>query len=241
MKRKQSAAERGGARPAGGTDWAARPRQPAAAQRAGFFPRPALPPPSEWASAEGAAPRPAPTPRGHRNPEAPCRGGWGPRSPRAAEGSPRSAFCLAHDSRGLLQRLPGAPWCPGKRPLLVAGGLCNLQPLRLPRLKPDLRPVGEGTHGVGCGGMRSPSQEAPGSWTWEEDDSARSLLSLDYSPQVLRVWNKTPPLRSLEGASFQKKAVLCLCETHWGGGKPGLQMCGFPELGLLPSTAHSFA
>lgn len=61
MERKRTA---GGAK-SGGTDWAAGPQQPAAAQQSGdSFLRPTLSLPSEWASLEVAAPPLTLTPPG---------------------------------------------------------------------------------------------------------------------------------------------------------------------------------
>lgn len=80
MERKQTAAvERGGAT-SGGTDWADRPQQPAAAQQSrDSFLGPALPLPSEWASLEVAAPPPSLTPPGQAGTQRPAWVGGGRR------------------------------------------------------------------------------------------------------------------------------------------------------------------
>lgn len=50
------------------------------------------------------------------------------------------------------------------------------------------------------------------------------------------------PAPELERLLLLEESHALSAEAHWGRGKPGLQMCGFPgEPGLLPSTAHSFA
>ena len=94
------------------------------------FPGRALsPPPSEWASSEAAAPRPAPIPPGRRNPESPCPGGWG---------TPLGTALGAPSARPLSSRagceLTSAPRCPGKR--RAQPQLSSVRCLR-PRLRGD--------------------------------------------------------------------------------------------------------
>lgn len=65
------------------------------------------------------------------------------------------------------------------------------------------------------GGLRGPGPGSPEDGAWEEGGSSQCPPSLD-SPQVLRLRNKTPLSWSLEGSSFQKKAMLCLCGDSLG-------------------------
>ena len=189
---------RGGATAVRGTEWAGRPTEPAAAQQAGILSSDALSlPPSEWASSEVAAPRPAPTPPGRQNPESPCPGGWGtPLGTVLGAPSPGPPTSLAGCG------LTGAPRCPGKCRLSP----CSLQPLATSplMLKPELWAVGEGRHGSGRRwDAKSQGQEAGKTGLGRRVTLPRVPCHLRTAlPRVRRLWDKMPQPQSLEGSSF---------------------------------------
>lgn len=159
MKRKRTTQwSEAGPPPSGGTHWAGGPPQPAAAQQARILSSDELsPPPSEWASSEVAAPRPAPTPPGRRNPELPCPGGWG---------TPLGTV-LGAPSAG--PHFPGRPWTdrcpavPGKRLRCVPAPRC-LWPRLQATLKPDLWGGGGGEEGSGRRWAAGSGARKPGGW-----------------------------------------------------------------------------